>query len=109
MNGVEIFVPKIPSMRLTDLAEALAPGCKQEILGIRPGEKLHELLISCDEARHGVEYEDMFLIHPGNPWTTNPHLNGGKPVSADFMYASDTNSQWLTHDEFKLLMREQAC
>jgi len=101
-------VPKIPSMRLTELADALAPGCKREIVGMRPGEKLHEVLISCDEARHGVEYDGMYVIYPGNPWTTNSDLNGGKPLSAGFTYGSDTNSQWLTGDQFKLLIGERA-
>ena len=104
MQGGEVFVPKIPSMKLTDLAEALAPGSRQEIVGMRPGEKLHEVLISSDEARHGMEHDDMYVIYPGNPWTTNSDLNGGKPVSAGFTYGSDTNSQWLTGEQFKLLI-----
>jgi UDP-N-acetylglucosamine 4,6-dehydratase len=106
MRGGEIFVPKIPSMRLTDLADALAPGCEREVVGIRPGEKLHEVLISMDEARHGVEYDDMFVIHPGNPWTINPNLNGGKPLAAGFTYASDTNTQWLNRNQFNSLIRD---
>ncbi len=107
MKGGEIFVPKIPSMRLTELADALAPGCKQEIVGMRPGEKLHEVLMSCDEARHGVEYDDMFMIYPDNPWSVHPSLNSGRPIPPGFMYASDTNSQWLTGEQFKLLIGER--
>jgi UDP-N-acetylglucosamine 4,6-dehydratase len=108
MTGGEIFIPKIPSMHITELAEALAPGCKQEIIGIRPGEKLHEVLISSDEARHGVEYDGMYVIYPGNPWTTSSHLNGGKLLSKGFTYRSDTNSQWLTVEQLKSLIGEQA-
>jgi UDP-N-acetylglucosamine 4,6-dehydratase len=108
MNGGEIFVPKIPSMRLDDLAEAIAPGCAREIIGMRPGEKLHEVMISTDEARHGVEHDDMFVIHPGNPWTVEPGPDGGKPLSAGFMYSSDTNTEWLTQKQFHSLMRDPA-
>lgn len=104
MKGGEIFVPKIPSMRLSELAEALAPGCKQEIIGMRPGEKLHEVLVSADESRHGVEYDGMYVIFPGNPWTTNYDVNGGKPLAHGFVYASDTNTHWLTQDQFKSLI-----
>lgn len=106
MKGGEIFVPKLPSMRLADLADVLAPGCKREIIGMRPGEKLHEVLISADESRHSVEYDGMYVIYPGNLWTTNPDLNGGKPLAKGFVYASDTNRLWLTEDQFKLMIRD---
>src|SRR6266436_3070672 len=68
MHGGEIFVPKIPSMRLLDLAETIAPGCQVEQIGIRPGEKLHEVLVSEDESRQTVETEDMYVIQPSHPW-----------------------------------------
>ncbi len=68
MHGGEIFVPKIPSMRLVDLAEAVAPGCLVEYIGIRPGEKLHEVLVSEDEARNAVELDEMYIIQPSHPW-----------------------------------------
>ena len=108
MKGGEVFVPKIPSMRMTDLADAIAPGCKREVIGMRPGEKLHEVLISTDEARHAVEYDDMYVIHPGNPWGAQPFRNGGKPVADGFTYASDTNTQWLTLNQFNSLIGSQA-
>lgn len=108
MQGGEIFVPKIPSMRLSDLAEALAPQCRRDIVGMRPGEKLHEVLISADESRHAVEHDGMYVIYPGNPWTIDPDLNGGKPLSPDFTYASDTNGQWLSGEQFKSLIGESA-
>jgi FlaA1/EpsC-like NDP-sugar epimerase len=104
MKGGEIFVPKIPSMRLTELAEALAPGCKQEIIGVRPGEKLHEVLISADESRHAVEYDGMYVIAPGNPWSIHCELGEGKALPPGFVYASDTNTRWLTQDQFKSLI-----
>ena len=68
MHGGEIFVPKIPSMRLIDLAETIAPGCEIETIGIRPGEKLHEVLVSEDEARNTLEVEDRYIIQPSHPW-----------------------------------------
>ncbi len=68
MHGGEIFVPKIPSMRLVDLAETIAPGCEIETIGIRPGEKLHEVLVSEDEARNTLEVEDRYMIQPSHPW-----------------------------------------
>ncbi len=72
MDGGEVFVPKIPSMRLMDLADAVAGDCRKEIIGIRPGEKVHEVLLSADEARHAVEYDDKFVILGGGPWVTMP-------------------------------------
>ena len=100
MQGGEIFIPKIPSMKLTDLAEAIAPGCQQEVIGIRPGEKLHEALISEDESRHTVERENAFVIQPENPlWTeAHPELTN---LQEGFSYTSDNNSHWLTIDELK--------
>lgn len=105
MSGGEIFIPKIPTMCIKDFAEAIAPGCTQEVIGIRPGEKLHEVLISVDEARHGVEYEDMFIVFPGNPWAgsgrtqLNGIMNGGKPLPEGFCYASNTNREHLTQEQ----------
>src|ERR1700732_933266 len=80
MHGGEIFVPKIPSMRLVDLAEAVAPGCLVEYIGIRAGEKLHEVLLSEDEARNAVETEDMFVIQPSPPWWKSENWVNAKPL-----------------------------
>ncbi len=99
MHGGEIFVPKIPSMRLTDLAETVAPGCEIEYVGIRPGEKLHEVLVSEDEARNAVEVDDMYVIQPSHPWWKKENWSGAKALPEGFRYASDTNSQWLSHPE----------
>ncbi len=95
MKGGEIFVPKIPSMKIMDLAKALAPKCKLKFIGIRPGEKLHEMMISQDDARHTIELSDCYVIEPDfNWWIKKSHI--GKQVPNDFIYSSDTNKQWLT-------------
>jgi UDP-N-acetylglucosamine 4,6-dehydratase len=99
MRGGEIFVPKIPSMRITDLVETMAPGCRVEVIGIRPGEKLHEILISEDESRQALEFEGMFVLEPVFPsWTTVPR-EGGKRPGPDFRYSSATNNAWLSGEE----------
>ncbi len=95
MAGEEVFVPKIPSMRINDLAEALAPSSKREYVGIRPGEKLHEVLVSEDESRNTLELDKMFVIHPAEFSKTSGHLTG-KAVPDGFRYASNTNTEWLT-------------
>src|SRR5579863_345668 len=80
MHGGEIFVPKIPSMRLLDLAETVAPGCKVEYIGIRPGEKLHEVLVSEDESRQTLETEEMYVIQPAHPWWKSGNWLDAKPL-----------------------------
>ena len=104
MHGGEIFVPKIPSMKLVSLAETIAPGCEMEVIGIRPGEKLHEALISEDEARNTLEMADMFVIQPAHPWWVKENWGSGKTLPEGFRYASDTNSQWLTQEQLEALI-----
>lgn len=102
MIGGEIFVPKIPSMNILDLAKAIAPECEIKIVGIRPGEKLHEVMVPADDARHTLEYDDYYTIMPTfQDWDARAYMNqnGGRPCSSDFVYSSDTNSRWLTVDE----------
>lgn len=100
MRGGEIFVPKIPSMSLVALAGAIAPDCEQKIIGIRPGEKLHEVLISSDDARHTVVYEDFYVIKPEFHWWSNHQpIDGGCPVAEGFSYSSDTNERFLSAEE----------
>ncbi len=99
-----IFVPKIPSMRMVDLAETIAPGCEIEVIGIRPGEKLHEVLVSEDEARNAVEVEGMYVIQPSHTWWSGENWVTGRALPEGFRYASDTNSNWLTSDELKDLI-----
>lgn len=104
MQGGEIFVPKIPSMKIMELAKAVAPECRLKFVGIRPGEKLHEVLIPRDEIRKTLEFENLFVICPEIAGWKNPHLKKGKPVKENFEYASDTNSEWLSPSDLKRLM-----
>jgi len=106
MKGGEIFIPKIPSMNILDLAKAVAPECDIKIVGIRPGEKLHEAMITEDDARHTVEYEDHFVIQPEFPWWSNEHSNGGKSLEEGFTYVSNVNEQWLTIEELRELVED---
>ena len=98
MQGAEMFVPRIPSMRIVDLAKAIAPECKQEIVGVRPGEKIHEVLISNSDAKNALEFKDFFIVTQNKEYK-NEHLNGGKPgkpCREDFEYTSASNKQWLS-------------
>ena len=106
MQGGEIFVPKIPSMKVTDLAKAVAPNCRHEYIGIRPGEKLHEVMIPEDDARNTIEMDNFYIIKPEFPWWGRNNWSGGKPVPNDFRYASDTNDRWLTVDELRKMAGE---
>jgi len=103
MHGGEIFVPKIPSARLTDLVEVVAPGCKKNITGIRAGEKLHECLLSEDEARHTVELPDMFVIEPEEDSWGFDHWKGSHPKE-NWRYSSDTNTEWLMQKQLRALL-----
>jgi len=105
MVGGEIFVPKIPSMRVTDLAEAIAPGGKRKVTGIRPGEKLHEVLLTEEEAIHAREFDDHFVIEPEQPFWSREKSRGGKPLAAGFRYTSDGNSEWLTPARLKEMLK----
>lgn len=104
MRGGEVFVPKIPSMRIIDLAEAIAPGCRHEIIGIRPGEKLHEVMIPEDDARRTVDCGDYYVIKPDFPWWDESNWSNGKPLPDGFRYSSDTNDWWLSVEELKQLI-----
>jgi UDP-N-acetylglucosamine 4,6-dehydratase len=104
MHGGEIFVPKIPSMRLVDLAEVVAPGCAIEFIGIRPGEKLHEVLLSEDEARNAVELDEMYIIQPTHPWWKKANWIHARALPQGFRYTSDSNEQWLSHEQLQELI-----
>ncbi len=97
VEGGETFVPKIPSMRIVDLANALAPDANMRVTGIRPGEKLHEVLLTEDEARQSYDLGDRYMIMPARP--TREHHERGKPLPDGFRYASDSNDDWLTTDK----------
>ncbi|MFH0068461.1 UDP-N-acetylglucosamine 4,6-dehydratase (inverting) [Peribacillus sp. NPDC056705] len=106
MKGGEIFIPKIPSMKVTDLASAIAPECKVEVIGIRPGEKLHEAMITEDDARRTLDLGTYYVIQPEFPWWTEEAAKGGKPLPEGFSYVSNTNVQWLSIDELRQLVNE---
>jgi UDP-N-acetylglucosamine 4,6-dehydratase len=102
MHGGEVFVPKIPSMNIADLARAVAPQARIEIVGIRPGEKLHEVLISEDEARTTVELENMYVVQPSQAmWFVYDWESKGKYLPDGFRYTSDTNTEWLDIEGIK--------
>ncbi len=100
MIGGEIWVPKIPSMRMVELARVVAPECEQREVGIRPGEKLHEMLISSEDAPRTVAFEDHFVVEPVFPWWDSEwHAGkGGTPCQEGFCYDSEKNSEWLQED-----------
>ena len=103
MVGGEIYVKKIPSMKITDIAKVIAPKARHKIIGIRPGEKLHEEMISIDDANSTYEYSDYYKILPQiNEWANdNLRIKNGKKVTEGFMYTSDNNSEWMTNSDFK--------
>jgi len=99
MSGGEIFIPKIPSVKILDIAKAIAPDCKTKIVGIRPGEKLHEVMISEDDSRNTKELDDCYVIQPAfNWWDKDNHILG-RNVSDGFRYSSDKNDRWLSIQE----------
>jgi UDP-N-acetylglucosamine 4,6-dehydratase len=105
MRGGELYVPKIPSMRIIDLARAMAPDLPHRIVGIRPGEKLHEVMITEDDARTTVELPDRYVIEPALAWWSwEGYKKTGVPVAENFRYSSDTNKMWLTPDELHAML-----
>ena len=103
MKGGEIFVPKIPSMKITDLVDAIAPQVRKKIIGIRPGEKLHEVLITAEESSHAKEFEDHFIIEPEFAFWSKENHKEGKLISNNFIYSSDKNTKWLDKEKFIFL------
>ena len=105
MVGGELFVPKLPSMNIMDLAKAIDPACKTEIIGIRPGEKIHEVMIPIDDARRTVEFDRYYIIQPDFSFWEKRNHHGGKPVDDNFEYNSGTNPWILTVDEMKGIIK----
>jgi UDP-N-acetylglucosamine 4,6-dehydratase len=106
--GGEIFVPRIPSMKITDLAEAIAPGCKIKVVGIRPGEKLHECMIPPEESRNVVRTEYGYTILPDTGFFRyKGDLTNTTPVPDNFAYSSDTNEDWMTVEDLRKILAEQ--
>lgn len=103
MLGGEIYVKKIPSMRIQDIAKAVAPDIKHKIIGIRPGEKIHEQMIGLEDAPHTFEYDSYYKILPAiHGWSSDLlRIKDGQPVSPDFTYSSDNNSEWMSSEELK--------
>jgi UDP-N-acetylglucosamine 4,6-dehydratase len=101
MQGGEIFVPRIPSMRIMDLVTAIAPGCQVRFTGIRPGEKIHEVLVSEDEARQTMQLEDLFVIQPSEEMMQGRNWTLGTPLPSGFVFTSDRNDQWLSLEDLR--------
>ncbi|MCB9991191.1 MAG: UDP-N-acetylglucosamine 4,6-dehydratase (inverting) [Rhodospirillales bacterium] len=110
MAGGEIFVPKIPSMKITDLAKSMAPDMPHKVVGIRPGEKLHEIMVTVDDGRHTLEMDDRYIIEPAFAFwdQKNGKYKNAKPVAEDFSYTSDANTEWLDEAGLKSFLHEMA-
>ncbi|NQT33344.1 MAG: UDP-N-acetylglucosamine 4,6-dehydratase (inverting) [Candidatus Omnitrophica bacterium] len=107
MSGGEVFVPKIPSMKVTEFAKAIAPDCEVKYTGIRPGEKINECLLTDDEARHTLELDDFFVVEPEFHWWTNDeHWKNGKKLPDGFRYSSETNDAWLSDEDMKGILKK---
>lgn len=109
MQGGELFVPKIPSYIITELVKAIAPEVKIKIIGIRPGEKLHEVMISKDDAINTIEFNSYFVIQPSHPWWDNvkySKISGGKKVPDYFSYSSENNSEWLNSKKLSNIINQ---
>lgn len=105
-NGGETFISKIPSFYIIDLAEAMLPNCKIKEIGIREGEKLHEIMVTVEDSFHTYEYDKYFIIYPDMEWWSNDNLiPGGKKVQVGFSYSSDNNSQWLSVEDIRVLLK----
>jgi UDP-N-acetylglucosamine 4,6-dehydratase len=107
MNGGELYIPKIPSMKLIDLAKVIAPDCKLKIIGVRPGEKLHEIMISGDDARNLYELHDRFIKMPDFPFWKTVLPEGARKVEDGFAFASNTNERWLSAEDLNKLLKEE--
>ncbi|HLA29188.1 MAG TPA: polysaccharide biosynthesis protein, partial [Syntrophales bacterium] len=108
-QGGEIFVPKIPSMKVIDLAKAVAPECEIEIIGIRPGEKLHESLITEEEGRNTISYNGMYIVLPNYTWwEERRNYKTGQRLPDGFVYISDQNDEWLTVEDLKKLIYDSS-
>ncbi|MDD5145728.1 MAG: UDP-N-acetylglucosamine 4,6-dehydratase (inverting) [Candidatus Pacebacteria bacterium] len=105
MKGGEVFIPKIPSMKIIDLAEVMAPNARKKIVGIRPGEKLHEILLTEEEAKHAKEFNEYFVIEPEFPFWDNNNFKEGKNLLDGFEYTSDKNTKWITKEKMQEILK----
>ncbi len=106
MSRGEIFVPKLPSTKITDIAAAIAPDCELEVVGIRPGEKLHEVMITEEDGRRSLEYDNYYVITPNFTWWKEDYCKGGKALPDGFIYSSDHNDWWLNEDEIRAMIEK---
>ncbi|MBQ3544341.1 MAG: UDP-N-acetylglucosamine 4,6-dehydratase (inverting) [Lachnospiraceae bacterium] len=107
-RGGETFISKIPSFKVTDLAKAMLPDCELDEVGIRPGEKLHEIMVTREDSLNTYEYENHFIIYPQvNWWNESKVIPGGKRIEDGFMYSSDNNTEWYLVEDLKKLLDEQ--
>ena len=108
MHGGEIYVKRIPSMKVVDIASTIAPEAEQQIIGIRPGEKMHEQMIGTEDAPHTFAYDGYFKILPAiNNWSSDPkRIGNGRSVPDDFSYTSDNNAEWMSPDELRAWMND---
>lgn len=106
MYGGEVFIPKVPSMKITDLAHAIAPEARTEITGIRPGEKVNEILLTEEEARHTMEFDDYFVVEPEHSFWGKATVEKGKHLPEGFRYTSDNNDCWLSEMELRAMVED---
>lgn len=107
-TGGETFISKIPSFKITDLAEAMLPGCKKPEIGIRPGEKLHEIMITVEDSMTTYEYDKHFIVYPQVIWNEKQKINlQGKKMAEGFSYSSDNNTNWLTVEQIRELIQRE--
>lgn len=106
MRGGEVFIPKIPSMRINDLTNVIAPNAKRKIIGIRPGEKINEILLIKEEARRSKEFKNYFIIAPEFPFWDPDNLEGGKSLPEEFEYTSKDNDWWMTKDDLEIALKK---
>ncbi len=106
MHGGEIFIPKIPSMKVTDIADIIAPKAKRKVTGIRPGEKISEILLTQEESRHTREFDEYFVIEPADSFWNQSNREAGKPLPEGFRYTSENNDYWLSKEDFKKILEE---
>ena len=106
MKGGEVFIPKIPSMKVIDLANTIVPEAKKEIIGIRPGEKIDEVLLTEEEARHAQEFDSFFVVEPEHPFWHQNNLKEGKTLPDGFKFTSNSNNWWLTKEELGKMIEE---
>ena len=104
MHGGELFVPKIPSVKVIDVPKIMAPHCRTKVVGIRPGEKLHEVMVSEDDARNTLEFKDFYIVKPAFPWWKEKNHSSGRRVPDGFRYASDNNKDWLKGKRLKKVL-----